>query len=153
MRSSSALSSAFDPGRLHGRYWAGVRLPYPGDTFASLVTYDDKFALFNMRAPRKLYQNYGRVSHRVLPPERRNWQCPPKASTTMADNALEDLMETLSTELDNRLEAAAGKRLHFVLIASDVLETSHLMTNASPSVVRMLAQMLRRTADEPEKWC
>jgi hypothetical protein len=81
MRSSSALSSAFDPGRLHGRYWAGVRLPYPGDTFASLVTYDDKFALFNMRAPRKLYQNYGRVSHRVLPPERRNWQCPPKAST------------------------------------------------------------------------
>jgi hypothetical protein len=52
----------------------------------------------------------------------------------MADNALEDLMETLSTELDNRLEAAAGKRLHFVLIASDVLETSHLVTNASPSV-------------------
>jgi hypothetical protein len=69
----------------------------------------------------------------------------------MPDNALEDLMKTLSAELDERLEAAAGKRLHFVLIATDHLEPHGIATNTTASGVKILAELLRDMADELER--
>jgi hypothetical protein len=62
---------------------------------------------------------------------------------TMPDNALDDLMETLSIELGERLQAATGKRLHFALIAADHLEARVMATNSSASAVKVLAEMLR----------
>ena len=67
---------------------------------------------------------------------------------TMPDAALDDLMETLSIELGERLQAATGKRLHFALIAADHLEARVMATNSSASAVKVLAEMLRVMADD-----
>ena len=66
----------------------------------------------------------------------------------MPDNALDDLMETLSIELNERLHAAAGMRMHFALIAADHLEARVMATNSSASAVKVLAEMLRVMADD-----
>jgi hypothetical protein len=66
----------------------------------------------------------------------------------MPDNALDDLMETLSIELGERLQAATGKRLPFALIAADHLEARVMATNSSASAVKVLAEMLRVMADD-----
>jgi len=66
----------------------------------------------------------------------------------MPDNALDDLMETLTIELNERLLAAAGMRMHFALIAADHLEARVIATNASASAVMVLAEMLRVMADD-----
>ena len=66
----------------------------------------------------------------------------------MPDNALDDLMETLSIELGERLQAAAGMRLHFALIAADHSEARVMATNSNASAVKVLAEMLRVMADD-----